>query len=156
MTAHMWARAVALPCPAPNPDGSFTITVRINTATVLWAIGWGSADADGAVTSNYLSHAWFRLVRHGTSASSNPPEPVFGGVPQDAFRQNSAVGLLFECTYDPAKGTMRARYPNATVPALRQSCVLFNDITVGAPLVPIIRFHSEPKAVGVSLTVMNP
>jgi hypothetical protein len=50
---------------------------------------------------------------------------------------------------------MRARYPNASAASLQQSCVLFNDIPVGAALVPVIRFHSS-AAMGVSLTVMNP
>jgi hypothetical protein len=146
---------VALPRPAANPDGSFTFTVRINKASIFWAVGWGSVSAGGVVEENFLSHAQMRLTSYGVHARSNPPEPVFGGAADAVLRENAAPGLLFECTYNPTLGTMRARYPNARIPALQQSCLLFNDIPVGAPLVPVIRFDSNPGSVGLSLTLMD-
>ncbi len=147
---------MSLPRPAANPDGSFTFTVRINTADFIWAVGWGSVNADGMVLENFLSCAELRMVGHiGVRAQSEPPEPVFGGAPSETFRQNAIPGLLFECTYDPTQGTMRARYPNARAPELQQSCVLFNDIPVGAPLVPVLRFSSRATSVGFSLTLMD-
>ena len=96
------------------------------------------------------------MIEDGILARSNAPEPVFGGASHQAFMESKAVGLAFECTYDPAHGTMRARYHNARAPALQQSCLLFNDIPVGVPLVPIVRFNSRLAYVGASLTVMNP
>jgi hypothetical protein len=129
--------------------------VRINKASVYWAVGWGSVNADGAVGQNFFSHVHMRLTDYGTHARSAPPEPVFGGAALEIFRENAVPGLLFECTYDPAQGTMRARYPNARTPALQQSCLLFNDIPVGAPLVPIIRFDSNPGSIGFSLTLVD-
>ncbi len=148
---------LALPCPAANPDGSFTFTVRFNQAysNWPWAIGWGSVNGDGAVEQAFLCCAQNRLVDYGVLAPSAPPEPVFSGAAQEVFFENVFPGLLFECTYAPAQGTMRARYPNARAPALQQSCLLFNDIPVGAPLVPVIRFASPPAAVGYSLTLMD-
>jgi hypothetical protein len=147
---------VALPCPSPNPDGSFTFTVRINSANFFWAIGWGVVNAAGVVSENFLSHANMRLTDHGAAARSRPPEPVFGNASVEVYQQSTVPGLLFECTYDPAQGTMRARYPNARTPDLQLSCVLFNNIPVGAPLVPVIRFNSKPVGVGLSLTVITP
>ncbi len=153
--AAWWERAAALHCPAPNPDGSFTITVRINKASSWWAVGWGLANSDGVVVQNFLSSGPHRAVDNGIPAQSDPPEPVFGDASTEEFFENAVPGLLFECTYDPAQGTMRARYPNARAPALQQSCLLFNDIPLGAPLVPVIRFLSGPSVVGLSLTVMD-
>ncbi len=149
---------MALPLPASNPDGSITFTVRLNQACIYWAVGWGSVNDDGSVRQAFLSRAQMRLVDTGVFAPSDPPEPVFGGADEDVFKENAKLavpGLLLECSYDPAQGTMRARYPNARTPALQQSCLLFNDIPVGAPLVPVIRFGSRPAVVGRSLTLMD-
>ncbi len=93
-----WERAVALSCPPPNADGTFTFTVRLNTASTVWAVGWGFANADGVVEQNYLSHSHMRLTSNGRLAQSEPPEPVFGGATQSVYLHNAVPGLLFECT----------------------------------------------------------
>ena len=128
--------------------------MRFNQET-YWPIGWGSVNGDGAVEQAFLSCAHMRAVDKCVLAPSAPPEPVFSGAAEAVFIESRVPGLLFECTYDPAQGTMRARYPNARVPALQPSCLLFNDIPVGTPLVPVIRFGSRSAVVGCSVTLMD-
>jgi hypothetical protein len=144
-TDRGWGGIVRLSRPEASPEGVLTLTIRIDGTIPAVMIGW-TGDNEAA---SYMYYTGQRC-RGVIPENSAPPEPLFGGMHELQIREFEA-GFLTEVSYDPKAGTMHVRHPEAPNKAMRNPCLIFEDIPNTEPLQPMCYFGNK----GVSISIID-